>query len=297
MKVSLIIPTLNAEKFLKKLLFNASALQNLKPDEIIVVDSSSEDRTVEIAKDFGCKVFSIPREKFNHGGTRTFAGKKAKGDILIYLTQDALPYDADSFKNLVNFLISDENLAGVYGRQIPYPDADILAKFFRYLNYPEKSFIREYKDKEIWGRKTVFFSNSFSAYKKDLLEKIGWFKDNLIAYEDIYIAGKFLLNGYKIGYCAEAKVIHSHKISFKKEFERHFKLGMFFREENWIIKAFGKKPKKEGIYMIKEYINFAKKEKNLKSVFKFLALVYLRKLAWFLGYHYKYLPDFLVSKK
>ena len=149
MKVSLIIPTLNAERFFKKLLFNASALQNLKPDEIIVVDSSSEDRTVEIAKDFGCKVFSIPREKFNHGGTRTFAGKKAKGDILIYLTQDALPYDADSFKNLVNFLISDEKLAGVYGRQIPYPDADILAKFFRYLNYPGNSFVREYKDKEI----------------------------------------------------------------------------------------------------------------------------------------------------
>ena len=287
MKVSVIIPTLNAERFLDKLLLNLTQKQTLKPDEVIVVDSSSTDKTVKIARNYGCRVISISKKEFNHGGTRTLAGKQARGDILIYFTQDAYPYDEHTLKNIVDFLLSDPNLAGVYGRQLPYEDADIYAKFFRYFNYPEKSFIRTLEDRKWLGRKTVFFSNSFSAYRREALEKVGWFKENLISYEDIYIAAKFLVSGYKIGYAAEAKVWHSHKTSFKKDFKRHLVLGIFFRDEKWILEVFGKKPKDEGLRMIKKFIKFAKREKSLHSVFGFLLLYFMRKLAFFLGYNYR----------
>ncbi|RLG11822.1 glycosyltransferase family 2 protein [Candidatus Pacearchaeota archaeon] len=288
MKVSVIIPTLNAEKFIGNLLKNLIKVQTLKPDEIIVVDSSSTDNTLKIVKNYGCKVISISRERFNHGGTRTLAGKQAKGEILIYFTQDAYPYDRNTLKNIVDFLISDPKLAGVYGKQVPYEDADIYAKFFRYFNYPKKSFVRTLEDRKSLGRKTVFFSNSFSAYKKDALEKVGWFKENLISYEDIYIAARFLISGYKIGYAAEAKVWHSHKTNFKKDFKRHLVLGMFFRDEKWILETFGKKPKDEGLSMIKEFIKFVEKEKKFWKVPSFLGVYFLRKLAFFLGYYYKY---------
>jgi len=62
MKVSVIIPTLNAEKFIGNLLKNLIEVQTLKPDEIIVIDSSSQDRTVEIAKSYGCKTIIIEKE-------------------------------------------------------------------------------------------------------------------------------------------------------------------------------------------------------------------------------------------
>ena len=301
MKVSVIIPTLNAEKFIEGLLKNLIEVQTLKPDEIIIIDSSSQDKTVEIAKSYGCKPIVIKKEEFNHGGTRTFAGKKAIGDILVYFTQDAYPYNEYALENLIKVFEKDEKIACAYGRQIPYEDTNIYGKFMRHFNYPETSFIRTYEDRHKFGRKTVFFSNSFSAYKKEILEKVGWFKENLISYEDIYIVARFLTEGYKIAYVADAIVYHSHSLSVWKDFKRHFELGIFFREENWILKIFGKKPKDEGIRMIKEFIKFTKKKGELSSVSKFFFFYFLRRFAWVLGYNYKYLPkkitNYLITNK
>jgi len=231
MKVSVIIPTLNVEKSIEGLLKNLIEVQILKPDEIIVIDSSSQDRTVEIAKSYGCKTIVIKKEEFNHGGTRTLAGKKAIGNILVYFTQDAYPYNEYALENLIKVFEKDEKIVCAYGRQIPYEDTNIYGKFMRYFNYPETSFIKTYEDRHKFGRKTVFFSNSFSAYRKEVLENVGWFKENLISYEDIYIVAKILLEGYKIAYIADAIVYHSHSLSVWKDFKRHFELGIFFREE------------------------------------------------------------------
>ena len=78
MKVSVIIPTLNAEKFIGNLLKNLIKVQTLKPNEIIVIDSSSQDKTIKIAKSYGCKTIVIKKEEFNHGGTRTLIANKIK---------------------------------------------------------------------------------------------------------------------------------------------------------------------------------------------------------------------------
>ena len=155
----------------------------------------------------------------------------------------------------------------------------------RHFNYPETSFIRTYEDRHKLGRKTVFFSNSFSAYKKEILEKVGWFKENLISYEDIYIAARFLTEGYKIAYVAEAMVYHSHSLSIWKDFKRHFELGRFFKCENWIIKKFGNKPKDEGWNLIIAYIKFASQEKKLYTLPIFLLRTFIKKFACILGYN------------
>jgi glycosyltransferase involved in cell wall biosynthesis len=64
--VSVVIPALEEEKYLPnclKSLLNGTAV----PDEIIVVDSGSRDRTVEIARSFGCRVLYSPRGEFLWG--------------------------------------------------------------------------------------------------------------------------------------------------------------------------------------------------------------------------------------
>lgn len=67
--VSVVIPTLNAASEIGRLI-GALEVQSLKPVEILVVDSSSDDETVSIAREHGAKTHVIPREDFNHGTTR-----------------------------------------------------------------------------------------------------------------------------------------------------------------------------------------------------------------------------------
>lgn len=66
-KVSVIIMTLNAEIYIQNII-DMLRKQTIKPDEIIVADSESEDRTVDIAKENGTKLISIRRREFDHGG-------------------------------------------------------------------------------------------------------------------------------------------------------------------------------------------------------------------------------------
>ncbi len=279
--ISLIIPTYNAGPKFKKLLENIKFHQSLKPDEIIVIDSESQDDTVKIAEEMGCKVLKISKRDFNHGKTRTIAGKKAKGDILVYLTQDVYPYNEKSLENLVKAFKEDERIGAVFGRQIAPEDLDIFASFFRHFNYPERSYVRSLTDCKKFGRKTVFFSNSFSAYRRDVLERVGWFKE-VISYEDIYIAGKILKAGYLIKYVSDAIVWHGHSWRLKGDFKRHFILGRFFAREKWILEEFGRKPKDEGLRMIKEFIKFSNGRPDL--VLAFLLIYFLRKLSFATGY-------------
>ena len=79
--VSILIPTYNAGPSFGTLL-DVLNRQQLRLFEIIVVDSSSTDDTLSIAKTHGVQTHLIPKQEFDHGGTRTFMGELAKGDIL-----------------------------------------------------------------------------------------------------------------------------------------------------------------------------------------------------------------------
>ena len=90
--VTVIIPTLNGEEKIE-LILKSLKEQTKQPLEIIIVDSSSTDKTVELARKEGAKIISIARDSFDHGETRNLAAKESKGDYLLYMTQDAIPFD------------------------------------------------------------------------------------------------------------------------------------------------------------------------------------------------------------
>jgi rhamnosyltransferase len=203
--VSIIIPTLNASRSLPDLLTKLEK-QTFNDTEIIIIDSSSDDNTVEIAESYGARVFHINRNDFDHGGTRTIAASKAQGDILIFMTQDAIPANQHALENLIQPFESDEKIAAIYGRQLPGQDATSFSAHLRLFNYPDTSYVRRYEDRNTHGFKTIFISNSFSAYRKAFLEKIGWFKDNLIFGEDTHAVARLLHEGYKVSYAADAMV-------------------------------------------------------------------------------------------
>ncbi|OMH40825.1 glycosyltransferase family 2 protein [Desulfurobacterium indicum] len=280
--ISVIIPTYNAEKYIERLL-DALNNQTMRPDEVIVVDSSSSDRTVNIAVSKGARVISIPKNTFDHGGTRTLAGKEAKGDILVYFTQDAIPANNRAIEFLTLPLEKDKEIAATYGRQIPYNDTDLFGKHLRLFNYPEKSFEKNLKDREHMGFKVAFLSNSFAAYNRNLLESVGWFPEGVIFGEDSVVAARLLLKGYKIKYVAEAKVYHSHSYSVFQEFRRYFDIGVFHRTQAWMLDTFGK-PEKEGLKYVKSELKFLLNQKALYFLPKFL----LKNLAKYVGYKVGY---------
>ena len=91
--VSVVIPTLNAEPEIEDLLALLEA-QTFAPREIIVIDSSSDDHTVEIAKAHPLvRVIEIQRKDFDHGGTRNLGFNESVGDFVLFMTQDAVPVD------------------------------------------------------------------------------------------------------------------------------------------------------------------------------------------------------------
>ncbi len=191
MNISIIIPTYNASKYLPDLLTKLKK-QTVKPGEIIVIDSSSQDDTVSLAESFGAETIIIPKEQFDHGTTRNTAALKANGDILVYLTQDATPADEFSLHNLVRPFSENDDVAAVYGRQLPNADASPFSAHLRLFNYPDASYIRCLDDRNEYGFKTIFFSDSFSAYKRSALERIGFFKENLIFGEDTHAVANLL---------------------------------------------------------------------------------------------------------
>jgi rhamnosyltransferase len=205
----------------------------------LLIDSSSQDDTVKLARNYGFEIDIIPKAEFNHGGTRQNAVNVLEDtDIVIFLTQDAILNNCDAIESLLKTFDNPE-VGATYGRQLPHLQAGPIAAHARLFNYPDISHVRSLQDKKQFGIKTVFISNSFAAYRRSALMAVGGFPVDTIMNEDTFVAGKMLISGWKIAYCAEAQVYHSHDYSFHDEFKRYFDIGVFHAHTAWLQQTFG----------------------------------------------------------
>lgn len=225
--VSIIIPTLNAGKYLPALL-HALKNQTHVPEEILIVDSESTDDTTAIAGQEGIRVLSVKRSEFDHGGTRNLAAEAASGDVLFFLSQDALPADAHYIEEMLKSL-SQEHVVMTSARQIPRADAPAIETLTRAFNYPAESFVRTAADIERLGIKAYFFSDVCSAYRRDFFKAMGGFETPILTNEDMLMASWALKKGYAIGYAAEARVYHSHKYTLAQQYKRNFDVSVFLQ--------------------------------------------------------------------
>ena len=288
MNTSILIPTYNASQYLERLLI-ALRSQSLKDAEILIVDSSSQDKTVEIAKAFDVSVLTISKQQFDHGGTRTMVGKLATGDILVYMTQDALPVDEKAVETLIRPLREDNTIGLTFGRQIPHENAVPLARHLRFFNYPDRSYTRAVGDKALYGVKTAFCSNSFAAYRRSALENVGWFQDKLLMGEDLHACARMLMRGYRVGYIAEAAVYHSHNYSLRQDFKRYFDLGVFFEKQRWLLDEFGR-PEGEGIRFVMSELSYLRSHGLLHLLPISLMRAAAKLIGYRLGHYYRHLP-------
>jgi rhamnosyltransferase len=285
--VSVIIPTLNGGERFKEVL-SSLAGQTCVPDEILVIDSASGDNTLATARKFNARIQSIARAEFDHGGTRTLGGRMASGDILVYMTQDAVLSDSGALEELVTSF-SDPRVAAAYGRQVPDRDATSFARHLRLFNYPEKSVVRCWEDRERYGFKTAFISNSFAAYRKELLESAGFFQSGLLFGEDTFTIAKLLRKGYCVAYAADAKVAHSHNYTVFQEFRRYFDIGVFHADNRALLESFGT-PIGEGKRYVRSEFSQLMREKEFFRLSESVVRNMSKLLAYNLGKRYSCLP-------
>jgi len=230
-KASIIILTKNVgEKF--RLLLERIHSQTFRDFEVLVIDSGSEDSTLKIAEEYGSRIYRIRPEEFHHSKTRNFGASLAEGEILVYITQDALPINNCWLKNLITPLENDKNIAVAYGRQIAYPTAKPTEKFFYNYFYPKERKILTCKDAEDPGKfylENVFTSDVNSAIKKGIWEEIR-FREDLIMAEDKEFALRALRKGWNMVYEPEACVYHSHNYSIFSVFKRRFEDGIAYKQ-------------------------------------------------------------------
>jgi rhamnosyltransferase len=235
--ISVIIPTLNGAHLLPRLV-DTLRRQTVRNIELIVVDSESRDETAQIAAGLGCQVHTILRRTFDHGGARNFAVEKASGDILVFLTQDILPFSPEFLARLTA-PVQEGTAAAAYARQVPAKNASPREAFLRLYNYPRESYLRHISGVKQRTLKTFFFSNAASAVSRRCFENVGRFPVPVSTNEDMILCARLLDVGYSIAYVAEAEVIHSHDLSLVEVFRRYFRMGFVVREYRGTLRSVG----------------------------------------------------------
>jgi len=252
-KIACIIPTYNGREELSRLL-NSLEPQSVQPD-LFIIDSSSMDGTTELARSRVENVDTIRGCDFNHGGTRQLMVDRHPGyDVYVFLTQDACLADEHAIENIVA-PFADPTVGAVCGRQLPHLDANPFAEHARLFNYPAGSRIKSIDDAAELGIKTPFISNSFAAYRRQMLIGAGGFPKHVILCEDMYVAARMLTNGWKIAYAGDALCRHSHNYTLMEEFRRYFDQGVFHVREPWIRERFGGAGS-EGLRFLRSELSF-----------------------------------------
>lgn len=224
MRVSIIIPTLNGGPLFKRCL-RACVSQQLPGDlEILVIDSSSTDGTAEFAESIpGVRVHSIDRSTFRHGSTRNLAASLSSGDVIAFLTQDAVPASPDWLLRLVQPIADCHRIGLAFGKQIPHPRCRITVKrdvrsLFRSLADDDATRIVAPIPGVIGSPLSRFFSNVNSAIRRQTWEECP-FPDVTYA-EDLALAEAALLAGWWKAYVPTAAVLHSHDLPLRAYYRR-----------------------------------------------------------------------------
>jgi rhamnosyltransferase len=201
MKASIIIRTYNEQRHLPELLHGiVNQRTETLEKEVIVVDSGSTDRTLEIAQQFGCRIEHIPKAQFSFGKSLNIGCRAAAGNALVIVSGHCIPASEYWLDNLVEPL-RQRKVVWTYGRQMGsgrshFSERRIFDKYF-----PSQSQILQ---------EGFFCNNANSALLAEVWHEHP-FDEKLTGLEDMHLAKKLTGLGMEIGYVAEAPVYHLHE--------------------------------------------------------------------------------------
>ena len=295
--VDVIIPTFRPDRKFDILLQRLLA-QNMQPSRIIVVNTGEEfwdeEHIREVTGGRMPEVFHVRPEEFDHGGTRDLAVQRSDAEVFVCMTQDAVPADRDLIGNLTAMLYSEEGVAAVCARQLPAPDCGVIERYTRQFNYPEESRMKRKADLASLGIKTFFCSNVCAAYRRDIYDRMGGFLKRTIFNEDMIYAGLAIGQGYNIGYCAEARVIHSHNYGGMEQIHRNFDLAVSQADHPEVFGGISSEG--EGVKLVKQTAAWLVRHGRALLLPKLVMQSGCKYIGYLLGKNYRKLPGWLVRK-
>lgn len=295
--VDIILPTYKPTKEL----FNLVELlesQTFPVHKIIIMNTEEKyferllHGTKVLKRYHNIEVHHLSKREFDHAGTRRKAVKYSKADIFVCMTHDAMPADTSLIQELINALMSRDDIAAAYARQLARPDCREIERFTRKFNYPDEARIKSAEDIEELGIKTFFCSNVCAAYNRRIYDEIGGFEKRAIFNEDMIYAGHAVKAGKKIAYAADAKVIHSHNFTCMQQFQRNFDLGVSQSEHPEVFE--GISSEREGSKLVVDTVKHLWNTKNKRLIPYLFASSGFKLIGYRLGKEYRRLPSKVV---
>lgn len=265
MNIEIICPLYNAESYIENLDKTIKMQKNVEIKKIQYVLTKCKDNTEEILKKLSADYLTVEPKDFSHSLTREKVAMKSTADIIVFITQDIEIRTDDWLEKLVKPIIDGQAEAS-FSRQLT--KYDNIEKYTREMNYPAESYINTKDDIEKKGLQTFFSSDASAAIKTEIFKQLnGYDGMNLMASEDMYISYKIIMNGYRIKYCADSVIYHSHNLTLKQLYKRYYNIGDFFRQNKYLDK-YG--TNKSGGGLAKYILKRAIQEKNFKVLARFV---------------------------
>lgn len=293
MEVDVLIPVYRPDARLTELL-NRLKKQSHPVHRVILMNTEERHFPAELTLLWDrIEVYHLSKEEFDHGGTRDRGVRMSKADLVVCMTQDAMPADETLIEELIK-PFADPDVWAAYARQLPNEDCRAVEKYTRSFNYPEQSMVKSKKDLNRLGIKTFFCSNVCAAWRREKYLELGGFVKRTIFNEDMILAGTMIKQGGKIAYCAEAKVIHSHNYSAMQQFHRNFDLAV---SQTMYPEVFGGiRSESEGIKLVKKSLSYCIKIGKPWLMIQVVTQSAGKLLGYKLGQRYRSLPMWMILR-
>lgn len=293
MEVDVLIPVYRPDGKLTELLKRLK-MQNYPIHRVILMNTEEKHFPAELTGIWDrVEVYHLAKEEFDHGGTRDRGVRMSTADLVVCMTQDAMPADETLIEELVK-PFDDPEVWAAYARQLPNGDCREVEKYTRSFNYPEQSMVKTKEDLDRLGIKTFFCSNVCAAWRREKYLELGGFVKHTIFNEDMILAGTMIKQGGKIAYCAKAKVIHSHNYSAFQQFHRNFDLAV---SQTMYPEVFGGiRSESEGIKLVKKSLSYCIKIGKPWLMIQVVTQSAGKLLGYKMGQRYRSLPMWLILR-
>lgn len=206
--ISVVVRTYNEEKWVGHCLEKVGQ-QTVSDIEVVLVDNQSTDKTVAKARNVRPDLTLVEIAKYMPGLALNEGIRASKGEFLVCLSAHCIPTD-DMWLETLHSNFSGEDIAGVYGRQLPVESTDPVDK---------RDLLRTFGPERRVQERDTFFHNANSMLRRDVWEDHP-FKEDVTNIEDQIWGNEVINAGYKLVYDPEAAVYHHHGINQGNEMER-----------------------------------------------------------------------------